>query len=491
MLVLFETPAGYALFNVLDEGKISDVKSVTDLFSSTSKVQKNIKLKSFESFKDTNEALKAATALVESKLDKKLKKFLKKQIEDKETKLAVCDKNLGATIKDKLGLSCVCSDTIVELMRGIRAHLSTLLSEVASEKEIASMALGLSHSLSRYKLKFSPDKIDTMIVQAVSLLDDIDKELNIYVMRVKEWYGWHFPELAKILRDNTAYVKTVLTLQNRNNAQTVDLTDVLPEDLAKEVKDAAIVSMGTEITEEDMIHISKLAEEVLSIHEYRSALYEYLKNRMQAIAPNLTHLVGELVGARLIAKAGSLLNLAKHPASTVQILGAEKAFFRALKSRHNTPKYGLLYHASLIGQAPPKYKGKIARVLAAKCAISSRVDAMGEKEQATIGIESRDKVEQRVRELEKYSSGSFSAKTKGQKQAQEPHRNKDHRGKMKGTSSNYDESADVSAFKKNKKFNKDDAPKRKRDQYNEEQGGDKTDDWKSKKKDKKFDKSKH
>jgi nucleolar protein 58 len=60
--------------------------------------------------------------------------------------------------------------------------------------------------------------------------------------------------------------------------------------------------------------------------------------------------VGELVGARLIAHAGSLMNLAKHPASTVQILGAEKALFRALKSKHDTPKYGLIYHASLIGQ---------------------------------------------------------------------------------------------------------------------------------------------
>ena len=79
---------------------------------------------------------------------------------------------------------------------------------------------------------------------------------------------------------------------------------------------------------------------------------------MAAIAPNLTVLVGELVGARLIAHAGSLLNLAKHPASTVQILGAEKELFRALKTRQDTPKYGLIYHASMVGQAAPKHKGK-------------------------------------------------------------------------------------------------------------------------------------
>ena len=80
---------------------------------------------------------------------------------------------------------------------------------------------------------------------------------------------------------------------------------------------------------------------------------------MAAIAPNLTVLVGELVGARLIAHAGSLLNLAKHPASTVQILGAEKALFRALKTKQDTPKYGLIYHASMVGQATPKNKGDL------------------------------------------------------------------------------------------------------------------------------------
>merc|ERR1719437_148089 len=127
--------------------------------------------------------------------------------------------------------------------------------------------------------------------------------------------------------------------------------------------------MGTEISEMDIIHIQSLAEQVLSMTEYRAQLFEYLKNRMNAIAPNLTILVGEIVGARLIAHAGSLMNLAKQPASTVQILGAEKALFRALKTKHDTPKYGLIYHASLVGQTAPALKGKISRVLAAKLSL--------------------------------------------------------------------------------------------------------------------------
>merc|ERR1711913_134235 len=202
----------------------------------------------------------------------------------------------------------------------IRSQVSGLISGVP-DKDMAAMELGLAHSLSRYKLKFSPDKIDTMIVQAVNLLDDLDKELNNYIMRCREWYGWHFPELGKIITDNLAFVKTVEVMGTRDNAKSTDLSDILPEEVEEKVKEVAEISMGTEISEEDIINIKHLCQQVCEIQEYRGQLYEYLKNRMMAIAPNLTILVGELVGARLIA-------------STVQILGAEKALFKALKTKH-------------------------------------------------------------------------------------------------------------------------------------------------------------
>jgi len=117
---------------------------------------------------------------------------------------------------------------------------------------------------------------------------------------------------------------------------------------------------------------------------------------MQAIAPNLTSMVGELVGARLISHAGSLVNLAKCPASTVQILGAEKALFKAIRTRHNTPKYGIIYQAQLVSATPAKLKGKISRTLAAKCALCIRCDALGESENAEIGEQSRTYVEKRI-----------------------------------------------------------------------------------------------
>jgi len=279
---------------------------------------------------------------------------------------------------------------------------------------MATMSLGLSHSISRHKLKFSPDKVDTMIIQAIALLDDLDKELNTYAMRVKEWYGWHFPEMAKIINDNLAYAKVILLMGFRSNASNTDLSSVLPEEIEGAIKAAAEISMGTDVTDEDLENIRALAEQVVDFTEYRSQLSGYLATRMQAIAPNLTALVGDLVGARLIAHAGSLIKLAKSPASTIQILGAEKALLRALKTKHDTPKYGLIYHASLVGQATGKNKGKIARMLATKTALGLRVDSLADwgldgegaqveptdEEKASLGNMNRLKIERRLRSLE-------------------------------------------------------------------------------------------
>jgi len=400
MLVLFETPAGYAVFKLLDEGKLAKSDSLYEDFETIDKAKNVVKLKKFQKFEDTTEALGAATALVEGKMSKSLKKMLKKIIaEDAHEKLAVADAKLGNVIQEKLEMNCVYDSKIGELMRCIRSQVSGLISGLP-DKEMAAMELGLAHSLSRYKLKFSPDKIDTMIVQAVSLLDDLDKELNNYIMRCREWYGWHFPELGKIITDNLAFVRTIDLMGFRENAKSTDMSEVLPEEVEEKVKEAAEISMGTEISDEDITNIRHLCQQVVEIQEYRGQLYEYLKNRMMAIAPNLTVLVGELVGARLIAHAGSLMNLAKHPASTVQILGAEKALFKALKTKHDTPKYGLIYHAQLVGQASSKLKGKVSRMLAAKAALATRVDALGDETNTDLGIEHRAKVESRIRQLE-------------------------------------------------------------------------------------------
>ncbi|KAH6802773.1 NOP56-like pre RNA processing ribonucleoprotein [Perilla frutescens var. frutescens] len=413
MLLLFETPAGFALFKVLDEGKLSKVEDLGTEFATPDSARQVVKLKAFSKFENTSEALSAATLLIDSKPSKGLRKFLRSHCDGDI--LAVADSKLGNTIKEKLQIECVHNNAVMELMRGVRSQLNELISGLATQ-DMAPMSLGLSHSLSRYKLKFSPDKVDTMIIQAISLLDDLDKELNTYAMRVREWYGWHFPELAKIVTDNILYAKSVKLMGYRSNAAKLDFSEILSEEVETELKEAAVISMGTEVSDLDLDNIKDLCDQVLSLSEYRAQLYDYLKSRMNTIAPNLTALVGELVGARLIAHGGSLLNLAKQPGSTVQILGAEKALFRALKTKHATPKYGLIYHASLIGQAAPKHKGKISRSLAAKAALAIRCDALGDGEDNTMGLENRIKLEARLRSLEgkelSCSAGSVKGKPK-------------------------------------------------------------------------------
>jgi len=414
MLVLYESSLGYCLIKVKDGNLLS--KSPAEQRAALDSDDSNLlKLQSVHRFSDTAAAVEEITAIGEGKISKSLKKFLteelaggsKKSKKDKEEQLVVSDPKLGGAIAKKLSLSVVSDSTTQDLFRGIREQLSTLLAEEGvDERDLATMSLGLSHSLSRYKLKFSPDKVDTMVVQAIALLDDLDKEINIYAMRVKEWYGWHFPEMAKIISDNLAYAKVVKQMGFRTNSAATDFSEILPEDLEEVLKASAQISMGTEISATDLQHIHLLADQVISISNYRAELYSYLTNRMQAIAPNLTALVGELVGARLIAHAGSLMTLAKHPASTIQILGAEKALFRALKTKHDTPKYGLIFHASLVGQAPQKLKGKMARMVATKTALSVRIDALSDadtksSEGAPIqGIENRAKLESRLRMLE-------------------------------------------------------------------------------------------
>lgn len=452
MLVLFETPAGYSLFKCADEKKLkkTDAEDIHETFFKDSKTaSKYMSLLSFQPFEDTADAVTAATSLLEGKVSKSLKSFLKKKLKKAaSSSLAVADKSLGVSLKDSLGDSTkiVADDKTNELFRGLRCYMDELFdTEGGMQKEdLRAMQLGLSHSLSRYKLKFSADKVDTMVVQAVGLLDELDKEINTYAMRVKEWYGWHFPELQAILSENSHYAKLVLKCGMRPNFSKTDLSEILDDEtLEAAVKEAAEVSMGTEIAELDIINIQALAEQVLSMSEYRAQLFEYLKNRMNAIAPNLTVLVGELVGARLISHAGSLMNLAKQPASTVQILGAEKALFRALKTKSDTPKYGLIYHASLVGQAAPKNKGKISRVLAAKCALGIRVDALSdettEQVDTAVGYEGRAKVEARLRQLEGGSIGATDGNLKSKKTAKYDA----VAAKTSASGSNYNDSSDM------------------------------------------------
>ncbi|KAK4786112.1 hypothetical protein SAY86_002801 [Trapa natans] len=190
MLVLFETPAGFGLFKLLDEGKFSTVDVV--------------KLKAFSKFDNTAEALKATTCLIESRPYKGLRKFLKYHC-DGET-LGDADSKLGNAIKDMLQIECVHNSAVMELMPGLRSQLAELIT-------------GLAVQDSCYP-------VDTVIIQAIGLLDDLAKELNTYAMRVREWYGWHFPELVKMVQDNILYAKTLKMTSNPANSAKLDFSEM-------------------------------------------------------------------------------------------------------------------------------------------------------------------------------------------------------------------------------------------------------------------------
>lgn len=389
---LLELPAGVALFKVDGEKR---------------------KMKALLQFKSTADALETTTQMINGELSKPVRKFLKKNIVEKgiEDELAVADSKLAKAIKETLAIPCVHGDETLATFRALKECLEELIGDISKE-QIKQTSLGLAHQLNRYKLKFSPDKVDMMVVQAVSLLEDLDKEINKYAMRAREWYGWHFPELAKIVNDNMLYAKCVLAMKTRFNARDTDFSDFLEEELETKVKDAAMISMGTEIAEEDIESVSRLCKEVVAASQYREQLSAYLSSRMQTIAPNLTTMVGEQIGARLIQKAGSLLSLAKYPSSTVQILGAEKALFRALKQRQATPKYGILYNAAIVAKASPAQKGTMSRVLAAKASLSARIDSFGESDNAP-AMEYRSQVEARLKAFEEGVSYGKSGNARG------------------------------------------------------------------------------
>jgi nucleolar protein 58 len=400
MKLLFETSAGYALFDI-NSAKFNKAQTWKDFPQTVDEVNKWVTLKDFKDFNDTSEVLRAAVKMIHGKVGKSLQKFILTNVnQGTDTSLLVGDKKYAKELSERLGLKCIANDNVDELIRSVRLALGDLLSNV-SQEDFKNMSLGLAHGLGRFKIKFSADKIDTMIIQAVNLYQDLDKEINNYMMRLREWYGYHFPELSKIIPDNVLYAKVVQVIGIRTKSGTAPIEEIVAEDIAQEVRHAAEISMGTDITEQDEEFILGLAAQVLELDGSRTKLGEYISNRMMTVAPNLSALVGEMIAAKLISKAGSLLNLAKNSASTLQILGAEKALFKAMRSKKRTPKYGIIYQTKMVGSATGRVKGKISRALAAKSALCVRFDALNEDESNEIGLKNKEYLEKRLEVLEK------------------------------------------------------------------------------------------
>jgi len=417
LFTLLEGAAGYALFEVIAFEEIGSLlEGSMDTVTDLKRFGRALKLKAFLPFETAQQALENANAISEHAMSETLHDFLEMNLPKKSKKyqLGIIDPGLATAISEGLGgVSCRSDDTVREILRGCRLHLTTFVKGLeggASEKA----QLGLGHSYSRSKVKFNPARSDNMIIQSIALLDQMDKDLNTFAMRVREWYSWTFPELKDVVKDNIMFARAAAYIQDKNTICTSaskgdddddEKEDKLPglieivgdEDTAKAIQAAAKTSMGMECSAIDMVNIVNFTQRMVKLAEFRKNLSNYLSEKMGMVAPNLSALIGDTVAARLISKAGSLTNLAKAPASTVQILGAEKALFRALKTKGNTPKYGLIYHSTFIGRADAKNKGRISRYLANKCSIATRIDSFSDEPSRLYGEKLRDQVEERLK----------------------------------------------------------------------------------------------
>ncbi|MCS7110976.1 MAG: C/D box methylation guide ribonucleoprotein complex aNOP56 subunit [Ignisphaera sp.] len=255
----------------------------------------------------------------------------------------------------------------------------------------------VSLEFTRRKLRRYAQKRDLLAVQAIRAIDDIDKTLNLLATRLREWYSVHFPELDDLSKEHDEYVKIVANIGFRE-AMDVDTLSKLgiSEGRAKRVFDTARKSIGADLSEMDMSIIRTVANIWLELYELREKLTGYITHVMKEVAPNITALVGPLLGARLLSLAGSLEELAKLPASTVQVLGAEKALFRALRTGGRPPKHGVIFQFSDIRKAPRWQRGKISRALATKLSIAARIDFFTGR---YVGDELRGKLMERIEEV--------------------------------------------------------------------------------------------
>ncbi len=253
--------------------------------------------------------------------------------------------------------------------------------------------------LTRRKLRRAAQKRDLLAVQAIRAIDDIDKTINLYVARLREWYSLHFPELDELVRDHLDYARIVYELGHRDNITVENLLKLgFSEEKAKKIAEAAKKSMGADLSDFDINYIKTLAGIILDLYKLRRTLEDYIEAVMKEIAPNITALVGPKLGARLLSLAGGLEELAKLPASTIQVLGAEKALFRALRTGGKPPKHGVIFQYPAIHKSPRWQRGKIARALAAKLAIAAKVDYFTGR---FIGDKLKEELEKRIEEIKK------------------------------------------------------------------------------------------
>ncbi|MBQ6511341.1 NOP5/NOP56 family protein [Methanobrevibacter sp.] len=270
-------------------------------------------------------------------------------------------------------------------------------------------------NLAIYKIKKESASEDKHLIQAVNSIDEIDETISKLIERIREWYALYFPEMD-IIKNNETYIK--LISQNKTKDEIIKAKpDAFPNN---------IIDLEDDINIEDLEIMNNYANSIFELQKSRKNIEEYIDHKMESIAPNLRLLVGSTLGAKLISHAGGIKRLAMYPSSTVQIMGAEKALFRHLKSGDRPPKYGLIYQHPQVRGAKWWNRGKIARMLAGKISLAVRRDVFTRTLDENVADEFKDKVE----EIEK--NNPFPTKTtKKRKEEKSKTKNKRKKGRNK------------------------------------------------------------
>jgi len=315
-----------------------------------------------------------------------------------------------------------------EILRKNMEEFALKVGFVKQPQKLRELIREVSVELTRLRVRKAGEKRDLMVAQAILSIDDLDKTANLFMGRIREWYGLHFPELDRMIEKHETYARLVLNLGKRLDFTTESLErEGLPANKVAQIVGTAENSMGAELTETDIEQIQALCKQTLELYNLRHALQNYADSTVGEVAPNIQALVGSLLAARLIALAGGLTNLAKMPSSTIQVLGAEKALFRALKTGTRPPKHGVIFQDALIHDAKKWQRGKMSRALSGKLAIAARTDAFSGR---YIGDSLKADLEKRVAEIkEKYPKAPLQREYKQEKKFQPRHKRRKKRGR--------------------------------------------------------------
>ena len=302
---------------------------------------------------------------------------LSKFLSSTEKSIEVNDHSLLAILKKKSINAQLMSEEDNSKIQSYKPKFLQTVGFAKDENDAMSKLRDFAIDLSSSKVSEVSESPDLHITQAINTLDETDKIINAISSRLREWYGLHFPELDNIIDSINGYSQIVL-VGKRDKLSKKTFEDAgFPESKVEMLTLVSEKSRGGDISDVNLSIVQGLAKQILDLFEIRNNLEKHVEEEMQNVAPNLSAILGTAVGARILARAGSIKNLAVMPASTIQILGAEKALFRSLKTGSAPPKHGLLFQHALVHAAPRWQRGKIARAIAGKAAIASRVDYHG------------------------------------------------------------------------------------------------------------------